>query len=158
MRGTPPLRVSPARRIGIADAVADNVPHMLVLWYLVLLFPSYADVADFSAGVVYNIDAQGNCQSVCSLTGDTLCNSQINGNALCGYDYENRAQYVDTVTLYNGQAYHYAYIDPLGPIPMAEHEIYISTKTGLPLRFLADFMPFGKVRSPNLTLHGASPP
>ena len=34
--------------------------------------------------------------------------------------------------------------DPLGPISMATHDLYLSTKTGLPLRFKASFHPFGQ--------------
>jgi hypothetical protein len=66
-------------------------------------------------------------------------------HSLCGYDYETRGKFVDNVTLPDGQrASHYHYTDPFASISMADHDLYLSTATGLPLRFAASFHPFGK--------------
>ena len=95
--------------------------------------------------IVYN--TLGNvCQFTCQMEGgENACDSEMNGNALCGYDYVTRSKYVGNVTLPNGQlTKHYHYTDPLGPINMADHDIYISTDTGTPLRFHASFHPFGQ--------------
>ena len=102
-------------------------------------------VADFNQQIVYNTEGTV-CQYTCQMEGgENSCDSAMDGEALCGYDYETRSKLLGNVTLPNGQvARHFFYNDPLGPISMATHDLYVSVKTGLPLRFKASYHPFGK--------------
>jgi len=102
-------------------------------------------VADFKLGQVYFTDAEQNCQYWCQLTaGEDPCNSQLEGAALCGYDYENKAAYTDTKSFPTGDAYHYHWTDNLAIIPMATRDLYMDAKTGYPVQYVAKFHPFGK--------------
>ena len=102
-------------------------------------------VADFNKQIVYNTMGTV-CQYTCQMEGgENSCDSAMDGEALCGFDYETKSVFKGNVTLPDGrEAEHYFYNDPLGPISMATHDLYLSTKTGLPLRFKASFHPFGQ--------------
>lgn len=84
------------------------------------------------------------CQYTCDISADEPCDSQLDGNALCGYDYEHRAKFVADEPIFNTTAHHFQYNDPLGIISMARHDIWIDVNSGKVLRFIADFHPFGK--------------
>ena len=43
-----------------------------------------------------------------------MCDSQLDGNALCGFDYETRSKWVKNETINGAQTMHYHYGDPLG--------------------------------------------
>ena len=103
-------------------------------------------VADFDAKVVYFIGGQGGntCQYTCTIETDTPCESQLDGNALCGFDYENKAKYVGDEAIGEHATHHFKYQDMLGPISMAQHDIYIDTNNSNVVRFVADFHPFEK--------------
>lgn len=109
-------------------------------------------VADFGQSIAYFTDGQGNCQYTCDITGDTACDSQLNGDALCGYDYEKESHYVGTETLPAGPAVKYAWDDMLGPINMASHELWLDPTLKTVLQFKADFHPFGSWLA-NITSH-----
>ena len=102
-------------------------------------------VADFNKQIVYNTLGTV-CQYTCQMEGgENSCDSAMDGGAFCGFDYETRSKLLENVTLPNGEvAEHYYYDDPLGPVSMAGHDLYLSVKTGLPLRFKASYHPFGK--------------
>jgi hypothetical protein len=102
-------------------------------------------VADFNAQIVYNTQGKV-CEFTCQMEGgENSCDSSMDGNALCGYDYVTRSKYVGNVTMPDGKlARHYHYSDPLGPISMADHDVFIGSKEGTPLRMAASFHPFGE--------------
>jgi len=100
-------------------------------------------VADFGNEIAYFIDYEGNCQYTCVLMENTPCDSQLDGNSLCSYDYLHRAVFVGEETIDGEQVNHFHFDDPLGPISMANHDVWISTSSSLPVQFAAEFTPFG---------------
>ena len=95
---------------------------------------------------VYFIGGEGGntCQYTCDLLEEDPCNSEMDGNSLCSYDYENRAKYVADEPILNTTAHHFKFNDPLGIISMARHDVWIDTSSGGVVRYVADFHPFGK--------------
>ena len=60
------------------------------------------------------------------------------------YSTHATGKFIDNVTLPGGrEASHYRYSDPLGPISMADHDLYLDRATGTPVRVSASFHPFG---------------
>ena len=60
------------------------------------------------------------------------------------YSTHATGKFIDNVTLPGGrEASHYRYTDPLGPISMADHDLYLDRATGTPVRVSASFHPFG---------------
>ena len=56
------------------------------------------------------------CTATCDLLEETMCDSQLDGNALCGFDYETRSKWVKNETVNGVQTMHYHYGDPLGQV------------------------------------------
>ena len=101
-------------------------------------------MADYTNQIAYFLGAGDACSCTCPLQDDTICNSQLNGGALCGYDYQNKAKYVHDETVRGAVTHLYNYVDDLGPIPMAEHDLWLSAATLQPVRFRIVSEPFGK--------------
>ncbi len=78
--------------------------------------PGQSFVADFDQQVVYYIDGIRNCQYYCQLQQDTVCNSQLNGDSLCSYDYLHSAQFVGTTEINGVPVNEFAWNDYSGPI------------------------------------------
>jgi len=108
-------------------------------------------VADFDQQVVYFIDYYHNCQYWCPLQQDTVCDSQLNGDSLCSYDYLHSAKFVQQTTIDNIPVNEFAWQDFLGPIAMASRQFYVDSETNAPVQLKALFTPFGNLAA-NVTL------
>lgn len=99
-------------------------------------------VADFNKQIVAFTECTAKdgcrCQYTCKLMEETACQSQLDGNALCGYDYEHRSKFVANVSVDGVETMHFHFADPLGPIPMAAHDVYVSVSNAPPPRAFFD--------------------
>eukprot|EP00035_Acanthoeca_spectabilis_P021250 m.437179 g.437179 ORF g.437179 m.437179 type:complete len:230 (+) comp18077_c0_seq1:35-724(+) len=105
-------------------------------------------VADFNKQIVAFTECTAKdgcrCQYTCKLMEETACQSQLDGNALCGYDYEHRSKFVANVSVDGVETMHFHFADPLGPIPMAAHDVYVSLDGSSVVQYEANFHPFLK--------------
>eukprot|EP00037_Helgoeca_nana_P037793 m.17740 g.17740 ORF g.17740 m.17740 type:complete len:236 (-) comp9416_c0_seq1:202-909(-) len=123
-------------------------------------------VADFNAQTVAftQCNTKTNvceCQYTCKLMDETPCQTQLNGAVLCGYDYEHRAKFIANETIDGVPTMHFRFADPLGPISMADHDIYFTLDLKTVVRYSANLHPFlkevGRIIS-DYTNFSAAPP
>lgn len=100
-------------------------------------------VADFAAQIVYYVDYYRICQYTCTMDSDTPCDSQLNANNLCDFDYINHSSFVGEEEIDGVMTNKFAWYDPLVGVDMADHNVWISQADGLPVQVFHDMHPFG---------------
>ena len=99
-------------------------------------------IVDFNKRTVFFLQSNnGRCEYTCPLDQVTdLCNSQINPNEFCEFDYVHKAKYIDT----NDSEDHYHVNSGIGPLVMAQFDYYLDSTNHQPVEVVAQLQPFGK--------------
>jgi hypothetical protein len=89
----------------------------------------------------------GNCEYTCEMDGiDTPCDSMLDGNSLCAFDYINHNSFVGEEEIDGVMVNHFHWTDPLAGVDMADKDIWITqdATNPTPVQYFASLTPFGQ--------------